>query len=161
MALRERRTRSRKGPARRTGPLIPFQGGPLDVEDATGEDPYANLPRVDLDTITAFPSLPVPGRDVPPAPAAAHHPDDAPAPAPDPYAGLADIDLSTITAFPDTSITRRLPGGLTKPAPAAPTSQPPQARARPPRSPTARPRIRPGKTHPPPPPAASVLRKAT
>ncbi|MFE2106930.1 transposase [Kitasatospora sp. NPDC059463] len=127
LALRERRVRSRKGPGRRTGPIIPFQGRPLDVEDATPEDPYANLPQVDLDTITAYPSLPVPGRDVPPTPTAAHRPDDtaAPAPAPDPYLGLADIDLSTITAFPDSSITRRPRGGSTRPAPAVPPPKPP------------------------------------
>ncbi|MFJ2191684.1 transposase [Kitasatospora sp. NPDC087861] len=104
VAMRERRTRSRKGPGRRAGPIIPFQGLPLNAEDATPADPYANLPEVDLDTIQAFPSLPIRGRDVPPAPApAARLPADTPAPAegPDPYAGLADIDLDTITAFPE------------------------------------------------------------
>ena len=121
VAMRERRARSRKGPRRRSGPIIPFQGRPLNVEDTTPDDPYADLPQVDLDTITAFPSLPVRGREVPSAPAAPDRPVHTPAPAtePAPYAGLADIDLDTITAFPEPS------AGL---APMAPHPQdPPEA----------------------------------
>ncbi|WBP92055.1 hypothetical protein [Kitasatospora cathayae] len=100
-----------QGPRPADGPDHPFQGRPLDVEDTTPADPYTNLPHVDLDTITAYPTLPVRGREVPSTPtvAIAQLLVDVPAPAaePDPYAGLADIDLNTITAFPDSSTARR------------------------------------------------------
>ncbi|MET8241760.1 transposase [Streptomyces sp. NPDC005245] len=66
MAIRERRRRTRKGPTRAqlAEPVVPFQGAPLPALADPQEDTYANI-TVDLDTITAYPSLPVPGRPRP------------------------------------------------------------------------------------------------
>lgn len=105
LALRERRARTRKGPGRRTGTIIPFHGLPLEVEE-TEQDPYAGLPDVDLDTITAYPSLPMAGRDRIPR-AMVPPPAELTALEEDPYAGLESIDLSTITAFSPTPAERR------------------------------------------------------
>ncbi|MEV7026631.1 transposase, partial [Kitasatospora sp. NPDC093558] len=122
LALRERRVRTRKGPGRRTGPIIPFQGRPLEIEE-TEQDPYADLPEVDLGAITAYPSLPVAGRDREP-PTPVPPPDEPPTPQDDPYAGLADIDLSTITAYSSSPAGHRPQAGRNPASPPAPAMRP-------------------------------------
>lgn len=112
VAVRERRARTRKGPQPRTGPLLPFQGLPLPVEQDE-PDPYAGLPAVDLDTVTAYTPLPVPGRDREPLLPAVQEPEEREEleeAEDDPYAGLDDLDdldLDTITPYPSPHGPRR------------------------------------------------------
>lgn len=80
--------------------VIPFQGAPLNVEESTA-DAYADIGPVDLDSVTAYPPLPVPGREVDHPPSgpvlAGAEENAAAAERGDPYAGIGHIDLDAIT----------------------------------------------------------------